>query len=292
MLTIKAKLLRFVSRQFLYTKDGGDVKTLQVQGENGPIRVLKYLPPKPGKHPVHVNLHGGGYVVGVADWDNFWCRRVADETGAVVFNIDYAKAPENPFPAALYQVRDLIASLSEDPDLDLSRLSIGGFSAGGGLACAYILYCIQNNLPVPQLCLPTYVYINASTPYSEALAAVPEETRQKAVPAFAMDIFRQSYTTDYDNILVSPLFAPDELLAKFPRTVILNAEWDALHLDGDKFADRLRENGVDVVHHLYEGVTHGWTHIREGEQYYNGKVREESFDLMIQEIKKFHETSS
>lgn len=291
MLSIKAKIFRLISRPFLYTKDGGDVKYLSIPGENGPIRVLKYLPPNQGKHPVHINLHGGGYTLGVADWDNFWCRRVADETGAVVFNIDYAKAPEYPFPAALHEVRDVIASLSDDPDLDLSKLSIGGFSAGGGLSCAYILYCMQHDLPIPKLCLPTYGYLNASTPFSEALAASSEEVRAKAVPTMLMDLFRQSYTTDYDNYLVSPLFAPDDMLAKFPRTVVLTGEWDALHIDADKFADRLKKNGVDVVHHVYEGATHGWTHIREGEQHYNAKAKEESLELMIQEIKRLHETA-
>ncbi|KAG2178970.1 hypothetical protein INT43_001817 [Umbelopsis isabellina] len=291
MLSIKAKVLRLITRPFLYTKEGGDVQYLNIQGETRSIRVLKYLPPNQGKHPVHINLHGGGYTLGVADWDNFWCRRVADETSAVVFNIDYAKAPEYPFPAAIHDVRDVIASLSGDPDLDLSKLSIGGFSAGGGLACAYILYCMQNDLPIPKLCLPTYGYLDASTPYSEILAAVPEEVRAKSLPTFLMDLFRQSYTTDYDNYLVSPVFAPDDMLAKFPRTVVLTGELDSLHVDADKFADRLRENGVDVVHHVYEGAAHGWTHHREGEQNYNGKAKEESLALMIHEIKRLHDTA-
>ncbi|KAG2171350.1 hypothetical protein INT43_002972 [Umbelopsis isabellina] len=289
MLSIKVKLLRLFVRPFLNTKGGGDIKYLEVAGENGPIRVLKYLPTKPGKHHVHVNLHGGGWTMGLADMDNHWCRKVADETDSAVISIDYAKAPEHPFPAALHQIRDVVLSLSSDPDLDVSQLTIGGFSSGGNLAISYVLYCLQNQLAFPVLCLPVYSVTDLSIPYIEKLNAVSEKAKVKSVPTWLMDIFLQSYTTDYKNMLVSPSLAPAELLAKFPRSVILNGDLDSLHIEADNFAQLLAKNGVAVIHRLYEGAVHGF--IQDNNQdHYNEKAKEDAFQLMIKEIKQAHKS--
>jgi acetyl esterase len=290
MLKLKVKLLRFILRLFLNTKGGGDIQYLNVASENGPIRVLKYLPAKPGKHPVHVNLHGGGWTMGLADMDNFWCRRVADETESAVISIDYAKAPEHPFPTAIHQVRDVILSLNDSPDLDVSRFTIGGFSSGGNLAIAYVLYCLQNNLALPVLCLPVYPATDLSIPYSVKLESVSDKAKDKSVPSWMADIFFKSYTSDYENILVSPSLAPTELLSQFPRTVVLNGNLDALHIEADKFANLLAENGVDVVHRLYEDAVHGFTHTEKGQDDYNEKAKEDALQLMIQEIKQAHQS--
>ncbi|KAJ2958866.1 hypothetical protein NQZ79_g5620 [Umbelopsis isabellina] len=121
--------------------------------------------------------------MGVAEMDNHWCRKVADEAESAVISINYAKAPEHPFPAALHQIRDVVLSLSSDPDLDVSRLTIGGFSSGGNLAISYVLYCLQNQLALPVLCLPIYPATDLSVPYSKKLDAVSEKAKKKVAPS-------------------------------------------------------------------------------------------------------------
>jgi acetyl esterase/lipase len=81
-------------------------------------------------------IHGGGYVIGRAQFDDKLCRRFSRELGATVASVDYRLAPEHPYPAPLddcYTALDLLADL---PGLDRSRLAVGGASAGGGLAAA------------------------------------------------------------------------------------------------------------------------------------------------------------
>lgn len=56
-----------------------------------------------GKKPVYVNFHGGGWVFGGLATDFDFCKRVARDTGAVVFDVDYRLAPEEHFPS---QVED------------------------------------------------------------------------------------------------------------------------------------------------------------------------------------------
>ena len=63
-----------------------------------------------------------------------FCALLASK-GTTVFDADYRKAPEFPFPAASHDVEDLVAYLHRHAaDFDVQHLTLSGFSAGGGLA--------------------------------------------------------------------------------------------------------------------------------------------------------------
>lgn len=72
---------------------------------------------KEGKRPVYVNFHGGGWVFGGLATDFDFCKRVARDTGAVVFDVDYRLAPEQQFPS---QVEDCWEALKWVSDCSLS----------------------------------------------------------------------------------------------------------------------------------------------------------------------------
>lgn len=54
----------------------------------------------------------------------------------------------------------------------------------------------------------------------------------------------------------SPIFAPDELLAKTPSTWVAVMELDILRDEGLAYAERLRKVGVPVTHKLYKKAPH------------------------------------
>ncbi|EEP81913.1 predicted protein [Uncinocarpus reesii 1704] len=89
------------------------------------------------KYPVVVNFHGGGFCIGRATDDARWARIVTDITNAVFVSVEYRLAPEHPFPAAVDDGVDALLYLQEhaaELHLDISRVTITGFSAGGNLA--------------------------------------------------------------------------------------------------------------------------------------------------------------
>lgn len=89
------------------------------------------------RFPVVVNFHGGGFTLGRATDDARWARMVLDEVGAVFVSVDYRLAPEHPFPAAVDDGVDALRYLAAHADelcLDVSRVVLTGFSAGGNLA--------------------------------------------------------------------------------------------------------------------------------------------------------------
>lgn len=59
-----------------------------------------------------------------------------------------------------------------------------------------------------------------------------------------------------ENWDASPNRAPDDLLAKTPKTWFAVAEQDLLAPEALEFASRLRELGVDVDVTEYQGMTH------------------------------------
>lgn len=87
--------------------------------------------------PVVVNFHGGGFTIGCATDDGRWARIAVETTHAVFVSVDYRLAPENPFPAAVDDGVDALLYLEANADafsLDMTRVSVTGFSAGGNLA--------------------------------------------------------------------------------------------------------------------------------------------------------------
>jgi acetyl esterase/lipase len=63
------------------------------------------------------------------------CSIIAARTECLVFDADYRKAPEHPFPAAIQDAEDIIFYLIANPDeYDPSNIFLSGFSAGGSIA--------------------------------------------------------------------------------------------------------------------------------------------------------------
>lgn len=89
--------------------------------------------------PGFVQIHGGGMVLNSA-WSSDQ-RNVATcaALGIVIVSVDYRLAPEHPYPAAL---NDCFAALrwthqyASSLGIDVSRIAVGGDSAGGGIAAS------------------------------------------------------------------------------------------------------------------------------------------------------------
>lgn len=95
----------------------------------------KTEPPKSG-FPAVLVVHGGGWMSG-DKWTLDGYSRLLAKGGFVVVNINYRLAPEHPFPAQADDVREALLwtkSHAESWSLDLNRLGVFGYSAGGHLS--------------------------------------------------------------------------------------------------------------------------------------------------------------
>ena len=95
-----------------------------------------------GAAPLFYWMHGGGHVLGDVDQDDGFLCGVTERTGATCISVDWRRAPEHPYPAA---INDAYAGLlwavhhATELALDNSRVVIGGASSGGGLAAGLAL---------------------------------------------------------------------------------------------------------------------------------------------------------
>ena len=94
------------------------VEDVTVPGPTRPVPVRLLYPatadptpgaPAPGAPlPVIVYLHGGGWVVGSLETHGRAMHALANASGCLVAAVDYALAPENPFPAAITEVAAVV----------------------------------------------------------------------------------------------------------------------------------------------------------------------------------------
>jgi acetyl esterase len=233
------------------------VESLTLPGAAGPIGARLYVPD--GKvRGLLVYYHGGGWVVGDLDTHEAPCRFLAREAGIAVLSVDYRRAPEHRFPAA---VEDSLAAFrwaSAETDrlgVPPGRVAVGGDSAGGNRAAVVTLLATREGGPVPRAQLLIYPVTDLSKKHpSYQLFA-----EGFFLSARDMDWYRSQYLPDASAALdprASPLLAPD--LHGLPPAIVLTAGFDVLRDEGEAYARRLADAGVVVTHRRVPGQIHGF----------------------------------
>jgi acetyl esterase len=246
---------------------GGDpepvahVRDRRVGHAKGAVPIRIYRPAADGPLPLVVFAHGGGWVTGSLDSHDRLCRMLANRLGSVVVAVDYRRAPEHPYPAALDDVEAAWHWCIEEAralHVDLARTAVAGDSSGGNLAAALALRVARRREARPTLQLLLYPALDAS-------AALPSYERHAEgfnLTAAMMRWYWREYAREASpaDPELSPLAAAD--VSVFPPTVIAVAQADVLRDDGLAFAARLRDAGVPVRVVDCAGMVHGflrWT---------------------------------
>jgi acetyl esterase/lipase len=102
------------------------------------VAVRIYRPEKQsGLLPSLLWIHGGGYILGEIDQEDFTAKQFTLAAECIVVSVEYRLAPEHPYPAPLedcYAALKWLSAHANELGVDCSRIAIGGASAGGGLA--------------------------------------------------------------------------------------------------------------------------------------------------------------
>jgi acetyl esterase/lipase len=114
---------------------------------NDPLRALVFQPPQKQKQksgnddklrPLHLDMHGGSFMGGIAEYDAPFCALLARSTGAVVISTQYRYCPRHHFPAAHEDIEDVSLYLVQNAErlwgANPKLLTVSGFSAGSNLA--------------------------------------------------------------------------------------------------------------------------------------------------------------
>ncbi|KAK5994299.1 hypothetical protein PT974_04772 [Cladobotryum mycophilum] len=211
-----------------------------------PVRI--FLPPQfdPASGatlPLLFTIHGSAFCVGEARNDDEWNRAFANATGIMVAALNYSKAPQHPFPCALYDLEAVILEVLADQTLPIRRVSRENTTAApqrvqlrdheNGPAAAVSVYGVLDfSRPNRTKALNRH-YKNIDGP-----RGVPTD------PLLSIaDIIDWNYVPfghDTRDRLVSPFYANLDDLPPFVG--FISAELDMYGFDGWSMACRLRED--------------------------------------------------
>ena len=239
-----------------------NTRELTIPTSAGPARAIVYMPATDGAPaPVHVNFHGGGYVMPLTDMEDPLCRYLAAEAGAIVINVDYVLAPQHPFPGPPHQAFEVvrwIASHGAEQGWDGSRLSVGGQSAGGALAAAVARQSLEQGGPAIALQVLHYPPLDLATSAKDKRAAIAKPVLRP----WMAEVFDTAYVPDPPerlNRLVSPGNPADTAdLGGMAPALVITAEFDLLKAEGAYYAERLRQAGALAEYYDVSGADHGY----------------------------------
>ncbi|HMD57569.1 MAG TPA: alpha/beta hydrolase fold domain-containing protein, partial [Solirubrobacteraceae bacterium] len=111
----------------------------EVAGRRVPVRII--APEAGTARGVYLDIHGGGFYMGLAARGDALNRSLANALGIAVVSVDYRLAPEHPWPAASDDCETAALWLLGEAEtrFGTTRLAIGGISAGATLAMATLL---------------------------------------------------------------------------------------------------------------------------------------------------------
>lgn len=223
------------------------------------IKVHIYRPPLknteiPG--PVLINFHGSGFVIPAHGSDDEFCREISQRTNHTVVDVQYRLSPENPFPAAVHDVEDVLKwVLQQHTIFDMSRVSVSGFSAGGNLALV-----ASSTLFPPGTFRSVITFYPSTEGHNDPATLVAPEAGGRPIPVSTLRLFASCYVqseVDLQDPRLIPSFADPAL---FPKNVlVITAGYDTLADEGERFAKQLQKDPRrHVVYQRMEKCNHGW----------------------------------
>jgi acetyl esterase len=222
------------------------VRDLSIAGLGGRVGMRLYQPEGAAQQLI-VFLHGGMWMLGDLETHDRLCRRLTNATGTRVLAVDFRRAPEHRWPAAVDDAEAAVAWAGAE--LDAAAPVLAGDSSGGHLvllvalrsrACSGLLLACPNT----DLRLES----DSATELGHGWGLNVDSLRWAISNWLPPGISPASPE-------VSPVLAD---LTGLPPTVIVTADHDPLRDEGAALAAALERAAVPVVHRRERGMVHGF----------------------------------
>ncbi len=210
--------------------------------------------------PATVFFHGGGFVLGSLASHDAVCRALARDAGCAVVAIDYRLAPEHPFPAAVDDATEAFRWVIRESArlaIDARRVAVAGDSAGANLSTVVCLDT-RGDEHRPRLQCLVYPIVDNTRSFPSAKVMAEGFLLTEA----GIEAFRANYLGSEERWReprASPWFAED--LSGLPAAHVQTAGFDPLRDEGEAYAKRLRDAGVEVELRRYPSLIHGYLNV-------------------------------
>ena len=196
-------------------------------------------------------FHGGAYALGSAALSAGLASELARRSGTRAVSVEFALAPEHPYPAGLDDAVAAYQALLDD-GIPANDIVLAGESSGGGLALAATLTIIATGRPRPAAIYVASPWVDLTT------SGASMTTRADADPSVTPAGLRRrarDYAVHHDlaDGRISPVFAD---LTGFPPLLIQVGGNEILLDDATRLATRAAADGVPVTLEVTPGVPH------------------------------------
>jgi acetyl esterase len=258
-------------------------KNIDIKTESNDIPVRIYFPSSESNLPIIIYSHGGSWVSGnVDDYDNI-ARKLSKYTKAVVVSVNYRLAPEDPFPAAINDVYNILQWVYENGkniNGDPSRISVVGDSAGGNIST--VVSQMARDKDGPKITSQVLIYPSTNI-YELNTKSWDHFGKEFNLTQENFNKFLSLYVPNKEqrkSSYASPLLSDN--LKNLPSTLIITAELDPLRDEGEAYGEKLKKSGVKVITTRYNGVSHGFVSMDSITQKADKALKEISIFLIEQ----------
>jgi acetyl esterase/lipase len=225
-------------------------------GRSIPVRLYRAAKESNGsQQPCLIYIHGGGMIMGNLETGNLNCLNFARTFDISVLSIEYRKAPEFPYPAAIDDCIDAISwivSNSELFNIDLANLGIYGSSAGGGLVLGTVLKMRDQGKNVFKYMLPIYPMIDSSNTSNSSLEITNIGVWDRSTNIDAWNWYLNGNQADE---YAAPAQAKN--LVGLPQCYSDVGSFDLFLDENSSFFRRLSDAGVSTEFQVFQGAFHG-----------------------------------
>lgn len=210
--------------------------------------------------PVIMFYHGGGYVIGDLDSHHSLCTEIAMQMDLPVVAVDYRRAPEHPFPAAVDDCEAAARWAASSP-AELARPATGlvlmGDSAGGNASIVTAQALAENAAEVPVVLQVPLFPLATNVADCASLDLFAEGF---ILTKAAVEFFDVAYAADRTDRRATPILGD---IAASPPTVLVTASLDPIRDSGRAYGGALATAGVEMVFLEMKGLTHSFTNLRQ-----------------------------
>ncbi|KAI8083013.1 alpha/beta hydrolase fold-domain-containing protein [Halteromyces radiatus] len=238
-------------------------KVIPVDNHNITLTLVRPVGTENEVLPAIIYFHGGGWLWGSFKTHEKLVKDIAVNAHVAVVFVDYSLSPEVRFPVAVEECYSSILWVHENAEMikvDPSNLVVSGDSAGGNLSAATSIMLKERghgNVVAGQILIYPGVAQHRQHYESYNLFGNGDYILSQKEMVFFLNAYYGNEKPPKD-VRSAPLLATLDELKGVPRALILTAECDVLRDEGEEYARRLTEAGVDTCCTRMIGAVHGY----------------------------------
>ncbi|MEM7194928.1 MAG: alpha/beta hydrolase [Pseudomonadota bacterium] len=248
---VRADIRRDCQKQIEWAESriAGDTQLVDVAG----VRCLQINPAGSIEFPDTLLLYffGGGFITGSVQEDLPISASLASKLGVQVLSPCYSLAPENPYPTAIEQAKQIYHAVIDQNEF--KQVVVVGESAGGNLALQTVLHAFDYGIRRPEVCVLLSPWVDLThSGDAECSNDGRDPTLQKAWVDNAARLYGGSGALSEPGL--SPLFR--DFPAEFPPTLITSGTRDLLLSQSARLAQEMRAAGITAELRVWEDMWH------------------------------------